>query len=106
MSDRASISRLSPELVAMIVSHLEMDDLFNLQLSCRYHCESSLLLFIERHFQTRVHILTQHSLATLAEISRHPIFGPSIRTLEISRKYDSRRSLALFNCSIYIDIYI
>ena len=87
MSDSASISSLSPELVDMITSYLESDDLSRLRLSYRSLCECSLFRFIQRYFHTRIHVLTQHSLQALLEISRHPVFGPSIRTLGVSRRF-------------------
>ena len=79
-----SMHSLSPRLVAMISEYLEGGDLFNLPLSCRYFRECSFSLLIERYFHTRVHMLTLRSLETLLEISRHPVFVPSIRTLVIS----------------------
>ena len=84
--DPAGMSSLSYELVSMIASHLESNGLFNLRLSCRYLRECSLRQFIQRLFHTRIHLLTQHSLKTLLEISRHPFFCPSVRTLGISRR--------------------
>ena len=62
--------------------NLQSDDLFHLRMSCRYLCECSLFRFIQCYFHTCIHLLTQHSLETLLEISRHS--GPSIRTLGIT----------------------
>ena len=72
----------------MISEYLESEDLFNLRLSCRYLRECSFSRLIERYFHTRVHMLTLRSLETLLEISCHPVFGPSIRTLVIGERGD------------------
>jgi hypothetical protein len=41
-------------------------------------------LFTNRFFRERVHLLTQHSLLALLDISRHQLFGASIHTVVIS----------------------
>lgn len=40
-------------------------------------------LFIERYFHTRYVMMERRSLKNLVSISQHPIFGPSVRALEV-----------------------
>jgi hypothetical protein len=80
----ASIYCLSPELITMIADCLGSDDLFNFRLCSQYFTNSSLRLFTNRFFRERIHLLTQHSLLALLDISRHQVFGASIHTVTIT----------------------
>lgn len=68
----------------MIADCLGSDDLFNFRLCAQYFRNSSLRLLINRFFRERVHLLTQHSLLALLDISQHPQFGASIHTVIIT----------------------
>lgn len=97
----ASIDDFSPEIIALIVEHLEIDELFNFRLATRYLAACSRPIFIQRYFHKRHHLLTRGSLVTLLEISRNPIFGPCIQEIHISTKhYIPRRTLPISAASV------
>ncbi|KAI2739161.1 hypothetical protein DTO013F2_9436 [Penicillium roqueforti] len=81
------IDDLSPEIIAIIAQYLESNDFFNLRLSSSYLRESTLALFIKLYFRTRTHMLSQHSLMNLLDISHHPIFSLSIRSVIITTNH-------------------
>jgi hypothetical protein len=80
----AGIDCFTPELIAIISEQLGCDDILNLRLGNRFLRDSSLMFFINRFFRRRVHLLSRPSLLVLLDISRHPFFGPSIKTVVIS----------------------
>ncbi|KAJ5547472.1 hypothetical protein N7513_004706 [Penicillium frequentans] len=68
----------------MVTDHLGCEDLCNFRLSTRHHRDCCLTAFANRFFRRRVHLLSRASLMALLNISRHPVFGPSIQTVVIS----------------------
>ncbi|KAJ6117893.1 hypothetical protein N7523_005764 [Penicillium sp. IBT 18751x] len=80
----STIDCLSLELVALIAENLESVDLLNFRLSSRHLRQGSLSCFIKRYFRERIHLLDQHSLSTLLQISSDSRLGPEIRKVVIS----------------------
>ena len=87
-----NIHSLSPELVASVGEFLDSDGLFNLRFSNRYVCECCLHLFIRRYFRERTHLITQHSLDALLDMTQQPKFGHAMQRLVISRRYLAKLS--------------
>lgn len=91
-----SFSSLPPELVSTICSDpgLDKQDLIALRLTskCQGIHASATKAFAKSYF-TDVHLLiTQYSLKTFVEICRHPIFGSSIRRVQLSSaRYDTKQ---------------
>lgn len=81
------IDNLSPEIIAIIAQYIESKDFFNLRLSSLYLRDSTFALFLKLYFRTRTHMLSRHSLMNLLDISHHPIFGPSIRSVVITTNH-------------------
>lgn len=92
----ASIDDFSPEIIALIVEHLEIDELFNFRLAAQYFAACSRPIFTQRYFHKRFHLLTRGSLVTLVDISRNPNFGPYIQEIHIiTNHYVPERSLQI-----------
>lgn len=90
----ASIDGFPPEIIALIVEHLVLDELFKYRLATHFLTACSRPIFIKRYFRKRLHLLTRGSLLTLLEISRNPDFGPYIQEIHIITNHCiSRRSL-------------
>lgn len=81
------IDELGPEIIAMIAQYLESKDFFNFRLCNLYLRNSTFALFIKLYFRTRTHMLSRHSLMNLLDISHHPIFGLSIRSVVIATNH-------------------
>jgi len=62
---------------------LETDDFLNFRLACKELNSKSFSQFLGRYFKVRYHVLDRYSLNNLVEVSGHPVFGPSLHTLEI-----------------------
>ncbi|KAH0283600.1 hypothetical protein M436DRAFT_62144 [Aureobasidium namibiae CBS 147.97] len=95
MDRPASFSSLPPELVSAICTNPDLDkeDLIALRLtsiSQGIHA-SATKAFAKRYF-TDVHVLyTEYSLETFVNICQHPIFGSSIRRVQLSSAcYDGK----------------
>ncbi|KAJ5463262.1 hypothetical protein N7475_008206 [Penicillium sp. IBT 31633x] len=78
------IDNLSPEIIPLIAQYLDSNDFFNLRLCNSYLKGTTLSLFLKLYFHTRTHMLSRHSLINLLNISNHPIFGRSIRSVIIT----------------------
>jgi hypothetical protein len=84
----ASFSSLPPELVAKICSDpgLRKKDLIALRLTGKaqgIHA-SATKIFAKRFFTDVLLLWNKYSLETFVEICQHPIFGPSVRTIQLS----------------------
>jgi hypothetical protein len=75
--------RLPNELLAIIFGGLDAQGFSALRLACKEARVATLPAFISRYFQTRYIMLSRLSLENLAEIARHPDFGPAVQTLEL-----------------------
>jgi len=71
------------ELIRLICIEMESQDLFNFRLLSREMNRVSFPYFLDRYFRTRYHMLSRISLENLLQVSSHPIFGPSLRSLEV-----------------------
>jgi hypothetical protein len=93
MNQPASFSSLPPELVAKICgdSGLEKKDLVALRLTGKtqgVHA-SATKAFAKRYFTDVLLLYNKYSLETFVKISQHPVFGPSIRKIQLScARYD------------------
>ncbi|EAQ89437.1 predicted protein [Chaetomium globosum CBS 148.51] len=75
--------QLPNELLAVIFGGLDAQGFSALRLTSKYAKLATLPAFISRYFQIRYIVLSRLSLENLAEIARHPDFGPAVRTLEL-----------------------
>jgi hypothetical protein len=93
MGQQVSFSSLPPELVSKICSDpgLDKEDLIALRLTSKaqgMHA-SATKAFAKRYFTDVLLLYSEYSLETFVEISQHPIFGPSIRKVQLScAQYD------------------
>jgi hypothetical protein len=88
MHPPASFSSLPPELVAEICgdSGLEKKDLVALRLTSKsqgIHA-SATKTFARRYFTDVLLLWSKYSLETFVDISQHPVFGPTIRKIQLS----------------------
>jgi hypothetical protein len=84
----ASFSSLPPELVTKICGDSDLDnkDLAALRLTSKsqgIHASAS-KAFAKRYFTDVLLLWNKYSLETFDQISQHPIFGPSIRKVQLS----------------------
>ncbi|KAG9593911.1 hypothetical protein KCU77_g4449, partial [Aureobasidium melanogenum] len=88
MNSSTSFSSLPPELVTKICSDsdLEKQDLIALQLTNKsqgIHISAS-KEFAERYFKDIKLVYTRYSLQTFVGICKHPVYGSSVRKVELS----------------------
>ena len=87
MDSPVSFSSLPPELVAKICSDTALDakDLMALRLTSKVQGihTSATKVFAERYFTDILLLWNKYSLETFVQISQHPIFGPSIRKVQL-----------------------
>ncbi|KAI1775302.1 hypothetical protein F4818DRAFT_416236 [Hypoxylon cercidicola] len=72
------------EVLVLIACELSSRGLFALRLTSRFMNRVTLPLFTKRYFEKRCVMLRQDSLESLLDISKHPTFGPALRTLTVS----------------------
>ncbi|KAI0384213.1 hypothetical protein F5Y04DRAFT_249266 [Hypomontagnella monticulosa] len=75
--------QLPNEVLDMISDCLGAQDLGALRLTSKRLNAASLPSFSRGYFKTRYVMFSRLSLQNLIEIAQHPVFGPSVRTLEI-----------------------
>ncbi|KAI8625653.1 hypothetical protein F5Y19DRAFT_262266 [Xylariaceae sp. FL1651] len=75
--------QLPNEVLAIILDGLDAQGFSALRLTSKYANSATLVAFARQYFKTRYVMLSRLSLENLVEISRHPVFGPAVRTLEI-----------------------
>lgn len=78
-----ALTDLPGEVITLLVIELETEDFLNLRLTCKDLNSKSFPQFLGCYFKIRYHMLDRHSLHNLLEVSAHPVFGPSLHTLEI-----------------------
>jgi hypothetical protein len=71
------------ELIGLVAAEFDTEDFFNFRLVCRELNSKSFSHFLDSYFRTRYHMLDRYSLENLLQVSSHPVFGPSLRTLVI-----------------------
>jgi hypothetical protein len=79
----ATLLQLPIEILFMIAYASDTRGLCSLRLASRDLNAITLPGFSKRCFETRFVMLQQYSLDNLVDISRHPVFGPAVRTLTI-----------------------
>lgn len=79
-----SISHLPTEMLCSIASLLEAQDFFSFRQTSRVIQNSTISQFATQYFKRRYILLQRHSLEALINIARHPVFGPTVHTLDIS----------------------
>jgi len=78
-----TLAGLPEEVITLLAIELETEDFLSLRLTCRDLNSKSFFQFIGCYFKVRYHMLDRRSLHNLLEVSAHPVFGPSLHTLEI-----------------------
>ncbi|KAF4626435.1 hypothetical protein G7Y89_g11729 [Cudoniella acicularis] len=78
-----TLADLPSEVITLVAIELETEDFLNLRHTCRDLNSKSFSQFLGCYFKVRYHMLNRHSLQNLLEVSAHPVFGPSLHTLEI-----------------------
>lgn len=78
-----TLADLPSEVITLLAIELETEDFLNLRRTCRDLNSKSFCQFLGSYFKTRYHMINRHSLQNLLEVSAHPVFGPSLHTLEI-----------------------
>lgn len=75
--------QLPNEVASLIACELDLRSLLDFRLASRYLNAIALPAILKRRFETRHVMLQQHSLENLIDISRHPVYGPALKTLSI-----------------------
>ncbi|KAK4108880.1 hypothetical protein N656DRAFT_783517 [Canariomyces notabilis] len=75
--------QLPNEVLAFIFDGLDAQSFSALRLTSKYAKLATLPAFTSRYFRTRYVMLSRPGLENLAEIARHPDFGPAVRKLEL-----------------------
>lgn len=78
-----TLLQLPNEILSLIAYELSLQSLLDFRLASRHLNGVALPAFSKQRFETRYVMLHQHSLENLIEISRHPVFGPALKTLSI-----------------------
>lgn len=78
-----ALDRSPNEVQTIIISFVHENDLLALRKTCRLLCENAYDAFGEAFFSERKHILSDHSLETLLEISTHPHFARHVRIVKL-----------------------
>ncbi len=79
--------RLPPEIFGYITRDLELHDLRRFRLACRDVNRAVMPTFSRKGFNRVCVMLHQRSLEILVAISRHPDFGPAVKTLAITLEH-------------------
>ncbi|KFZ01485.1 hypothetical protein V500_00751 [Pseudogymnoascus sp. VKM F-4518 (FW-2643)] len=74
---------LPRETIELVAASLDASDFGSFRLLCRVVNFITLPSFQKRYFNTRYHMLQRNSLINLVDISKDPVFGPAIHTVEI-----------------------
>lgn len=82
-----TISHLPVEMLCSIASLLDAQDFSSFRLSSRLVHNSTISQFAAQYFKRRYIYLQRHSLEALIDIARHPVFGPTVHTLDVSIAY-------------------
>lgn len=85
MNSPLVLIRLPPELIARIVDDpaLQKQDLMRLRLACKSVNPWATKSLAKQHLSKIGISLTRHDLQALSEISKHPQFGPHIRSIQL-----------------------
>ena len=76
---------LPPELIERIATFLPRTDLLRLRFTCKEMERATFNVFTEAYFTEPAYLLDyEDSMTVLREVSRHPIFGRSVRKIYIS----------------------
>jgi hypothetical protein len=78
-----TLADLPGEVITLLAIELETEDFLNLRLTCKDLNSKSFSQFLGCYFKIRYYMLDRQSLHNLLEVSAHPVFGPSLHTLEI-----------------------
>ncbi|KAK6004403.1 hypothetical protein QM012_008265 [Aureobasidium pullulans] len=81
---RATLSTLPIEMLGRIFWFVDKSDLINLRLVCKLVCAVANKPFAIRHFSTRCHVITEHSMKTLLALSEHANLGAHIKNIILS----------------------
>ncbi|KAH7060705.1 hypothetical protein B0J12DRAFT_649843 [Macrophomina phaseolina] len=94
----ATLKDLPAEIIDAIALQLQPVDCISLRLVCSALAVKSIYAFKNVCFGTRRHMLTEHSLSGLLELSRYKDFGLAIKTLMIgTERYEERYADPMLN---------
>ncbi|KAJ3531126.1 hypothetical protein NM208_g9024 [Fusarium decemcellulare] len=79
-----TISHLPIEMLCSIANLLDDEAFFSFRQTSRLINNSIASQFATRYFERRYVFLQRHSLEALIDIARHPTFGPTVQSLDIS----------------------
>ncbi|THW11057.1 hypothetical protein D6C98_08561 [Aureobasidium pullulans] len=80
---RSILPTLPPELLGRVFNFVDDKDLISLRLVCKDICAAANRPFAICFFAESRHVVTQHSIQGLVDISAHEIFGPYIKAVNI-----------------------
>ena len=89
------LSDLPPELLQALSENIEPSDLLAWRLTCKQLWITSTRAFGRTHFTNRRHAFSSHDLGQLVEITKHAVWGPYVRTVEVSAQIIQRMGLVL-----------
>ncbi|KAH7231670.1 uncharacterized protein BKA55DRAFT_524014 [Fusarium redolens] len=79
-----TISHLPIEMLCSIANLLDDEAFFRFRQTSQLINNSTASQFATRYFERRCVFLQRHSLEALIDIARHPTFGPTVQSLDIS----------------------
>ena len=85
-----SISHLPVEMLCSIASLLDVQDFTSFRQTSRVMHNSTMPQFATQYFKRRYIFLQRHSLEALINIARHPVFGPTVHTIDVSIAHITR----------------
>jgi hypothetical protein len=82
-----TISHLPIEILCSIASLLDVQDFSSFRQTSWLIHNSTISQFATQFFKRRCIFLQRRSLGTLLDIAHHPVFGPTVHTLDVSIAY-------------------
>lgn len=84
MESKLSLLDCPPEIISHIFSHVNNGDLMELRLVNKQISASATRPFGLAYFTERNHVISEHSIQVLLDITEHPVFGPYVKTVVLN----------------------
>lgn len=84
----AVIHDLCPELISLLASHIDKEDLLSFRSVCKAFHEAAQYYFVDAFIVTRHHVASSPSLQVLINILKSPVLGPFVQTIIINAASD------------------